>query len=82
MKSNKPVKGSVCQSDEGHFQLRDNGVHAQQKYGLKRVFFPLGGFNAFSTLLFSGLTAASFLGGGGSTVKGKETLFLGVIRVV
>ena len=65
--------GSFCQSDEGHFHLSENGVPAQQKYGLKRLFSTLGLFAAFLTLQFSGLTAAPFFGGMDSTVKERNT---------
>ena len=69
---------SFCQSDEGHFQLSENGVPARQKCRLKRVFSTLDGFTAFLTLQFSGLTAAPFFGGMDNTVKGKETPFFAI----
>jgi len=32
MKSNKPIKGSVWQTDEGEINLIDKDVHAHNKY--------------------------------------------------
>jgi hypothetical protein len=61
--SNKPVKPPVCQSDEGRFCLSETGVPTHKKYGLKWVFSLSGCFLGILTLQYSGLPAASFLGG-------------------
>jgi len=49
------------------------------KYALNRVFPLSGWFAGISTLQYSGLTAAPFLRGEGSTVKEKETPVLGIL---
>ena len=69
---------SFCQSDDGHFQLSENGVPARQKCRLKRVFSTVDGFTAFLTLQFSGITAVPFFRGMDSTVKEKETPFFAI----
>ena len=75
--SNKPVKCSFWQTDEGVFLIGENNVHAYKKYGFKRVFFHRTDFQGFWPCNLAGLQQPLFSGGGIARSRGKEHLFWG-----